>query len=84
MQDTSTKPTSNIRKILAAVGMAIGGCAPLITGIVGIWGYATKGYFIAKTGERVDGPIGFIVCTLFILAGLWMIAYAIRLYCRRS
>ncbi len=63
--------------------MGIGGCAPLITGIVGVWGYATKGYFIAKTGELVDSPAGFIVCLFFILAGLWMIAYAIRLYRRR-
>jgi hypothetical protein len=60
----------------------VGGLAPLLTGLVGIHGYLTKGYFIAKSGETVTGPAGWIVCSSFVLAGLGMMALAVRHYRR--
>jgi hypothetical protein len=77
----NTNPTW--RQSLRAIGLALGGLAPLVTGGVGIWHYLTQGNFIAKTGERIDGPSGLLMSGFFILAGLVMIGHAIRLYrCR--
>jgi len=62
----------------------LGGLAPLVTGIVGIWGYVTRGYFISKTGELISGPLGLLMSGFFIFAGLGMIVYAIWLYRRKQ
>ena len=71
---------SKRRVKIGAIGLALGGLAPMVTGIVGVWGYITRGYFISKTGERVDGPAGILMSVFFILAGLGMIGYAIWQY----
>ena len=71
---------SKTRLTFATIGMIVGGLAPLATGIVGVWGYLTKGYFISKTGELIDGPAGILMSGFFILAGIGMIVYAVRRY----
>ena len=68
------------RTAIAAIGLSLGGLAPLVTGLVGVWGYITRGYFISKTGQLVDGPLGIVVSGLFVLAGLGMIVHAICFY----
>ena len=69
-----------IRVILGAVGMMLGGLAPLATGIIGVHGYVTKGYFISRTGDHISGLSGILVSMFFILAGFAMIAYGIWKY----
>ena len=71
------------RLLLRTIALCLGGLAPLVTGLIGFWDYATQDYFIAKNGDIVDGPIGLVVCGLFVIAGLAMIIYAIRSYRRR-
>lgn len=78
------KPLSKRRVTLGAVALALGGLAPLITGAVGIHGYLTQGYFVARTGEIVSGPLGWAVCIAFILAGLGMMVLAARQYRRHT
>jgi MFS family permease len=77
-------PRSKRSAAIGAVGMAVGGLAPMITGIVGIYGYLTEGYFVSKSGEVVTGPVGWIASIFFILAGLGMMALAVRLYRRHT
>jgi hypothetical protein len=83
MNSYSTKKLSRKRAVIRALGLGLGGLAPLATGLVGMWGYATRGYFIAKTGETIDGPLGMVASGLFIFAGLCMIGYAIWSYRRK-
>ena len=75
---------SKKRVTLGAIGLAVGGLAPLVTGLVGVWGYLTRGYFISKTGELVDGPSGILMSGFFILSGIGMMVYAIWLYRRHT
>lgn len=70
------------RERLALVGLCLGGLAPLITGLIGLWDYVTRGYFISKTGQIVSGPSGIIVSCLFVLAGIAMIIVAVNSYRR--
>jgi hypothetical protein len=42
-----------------------------------------QGHFVAKNGAIVAGPIAWIASSLFILAGLGMVAFAIRQYRRK-
>lgn len=70
--------------LIGAIGLVIGGLAPLLTGLAGFWGYATQGYFIGKSGEKVDGPPGMIFCGFLVLAGLGMIICAVWLYRKQS
>ena len=82
MKEDSPVPKSKTRKILWTIGLMLGGLAPLVTGVIGIWGYITLGYITSKTGEIIDDPSGIFVSGLFIIAGIWMIVYAIRQYLR--
>jgi len=68
------------RLIIGTVGLSLGGLAPIVTGIVGAWSYITQGYFVAKTGELIYGPIGLLSSGFFILAGTAIIGYAIWSY----
>lgn len=70
--------------MIGAIGLSLGALAPIVTGAVGLWGYATRGYFIAKTGEMVNGPAGLVTCIFFVLAGLWMMGYAVYKYRRQT
>ena len=79
----SKKPTRK-RLAIATIGLCIGGLAPLVTGLVGIWQFLARGYFISKTGEPVGGLLAVVASGMFILAGLGMIAYAIADYSRKS
>jgi ribosomal protein S18 acetylase RimI-like enzyme len=74
---------SRRRTLLGATAFGLGGLAPLATGLVGIRAYLVDGFFVAKTGERVDGPEGLVVCGLLVLAGLGMIGQAVR-WARRA
>lgn len=71
------------RAALAAICLSLGSLAPLVTGLIGVWGYLTRGYFISKTGELVDGPLGIVVSGFFVLAGLGMIGHAIWSFRRK-
>ncbi len=82
MESRPPKQYTNRRVTFGAIGLAAGGLAPLVTGLVGVWGYLTRGYFISKTGELIDGPAGILMSGVFILAGIGMIGYAIWLYRR--
>jgi len=84
MEKTPTTNHARLKITLGTVGLILGGLAPLITGIVGIWSYAKQGYFISKTGELIDGPSGILMSGFFILAGLGMIIFAIWKYRRES
>ena len=75
---------SKRRAAWGAIGLVLGALPPVVTGIVGLWDYLTQGYFISKTGERIDGPAGIVMSGLFILAGLGMIAYALWSYRRQG
>lgn len=68
--------------MVRSAGLALGGLAPLVTGIIGLWGYVTRGYIISKTGDLIDGPSGLWMSVFFILVGIGMIVYAIW-SCRR-
>ena len=48
--------------------------------MVGLHGCVTQGYFVAKTGQIVSGATAWIASALFILAGLGMMALAVRWY----
>lgn len=75
---------TRLRATLGAIGLSLGGLAPLLTGLVGVRGYLVQGYFTSRTGDRVDGPVGMVVCGFFILAGSAMIIHAIRMYRRHA
>ena len=83
--DTATPSStkrSKIRVTLGAVGLALGGLAPLVTGIIGVWEYITKGYVISKTGELITGLSGVLMSVFFIIAGFAMMGYALWSYRR--
>lgn len=67
---------------LGAIGLGIGGLAPLVAGILGVWGYIRRGYSISRSGEPIDGLWGVVLSGFLVLAGLGMIGYAIWLYLR--
>jgi hypothetical protein len=77
------KPMSKRRIRIGAAALALGGLAPLLTGVVGLHGYFTKGLFVAKNGEVVTGVTAWIASGAFIMAGLGMIALAAWQYRRR-
>ena len=64
---------------LGALGLCIGGLAPLITGFIGMRDYLAQGYFISKTGQQVEGPLAATIATSYVLMGLIMIGCALRL-----
>lgn len=84
MGKLSRKKLPQTRSILVLVGLCLGGLAPLATGIIGLWGYVTRGYFISKTGQIISGPIGIIVSCFFVLTGIAMIVFAILSYKREN
>lgn len=67
---------------MGSIALAIGGLAPMVTGVVGLHGYFTQGHFVAKTGQIVSGAAAWIASSVFILAGLGMMALAIWQYRR--
>jgi hypothetical protein len=75
---------SRKRLALGAAGLFIGGLAPLVTGLIGMWQFLNHGYFISKTGDLVEGPLAMMASGMFILAGSGMIAYAIVNYRRKT
>lgn len=81
--NTSRKP-SRKRLLLGTTGLCIGGLAPLVTGLIGMWQYIDQGYFISKTGDRVEGSLAFVGSGMLILAGLAVIFYAIVSFRRKS
>jgi hypothetical protein len=78
------KSFSKRRVTIGAIALAIGGLAPLLTGVVGMHAYLTEGLFVAKNGESVTGPTAWIASSLFILAGLGMMALAAWQYRRHT
>ena len=66
--------------MIGCTGLAVGGLAPLVTGLVGLHGCVMQGYLVAKTGQIVSGATAWIASALFILAGLGMMALAVRWY----
>ena len=64
------------------LGFAAGGLAPLVTGLVGVWSYWSKGYVVAKTGEVLEGPGSVVLSAFFVLAGLTMIGVGLRWFVR--
>ena len=61
--------------LIGSAGLTLGGLAPMVTGLKGLFDFHRQGFFIAKTGEHVDGPTGIFVCVFFVLAGSGMIGY---------
>jgi hypothetical protein len=84
MSGSASKKLSRKRLALGAIGLCIGGLAPLVTGLIGMWQFHNFGYFISKTGDPVEGPLAIVASGMFILAGLGMIAYAIVTYRRKT
>jgi hypothetical protein len=72
------------RLMLGTIGLCIGGLAPLVAGLIGMWQYIDRGYFISKTGDLVEGPLAIVGSGMFILAGLGLIFYAIVSFRRKS
>ena len=83
LADTTKKPTRK-RLALTAIGLCIGGLAPLATGVVGLWQYLDRGYFSSKTGDHVEGPLAVVASGVFILVGVAMIAHALVSYIRKT
>jgi hypothetical protein len=81
--NTPMKPSGK-RFAIGVIGLCVGGLAPLVTGLIGMWQYLDRGYFISKSGDLVEGPLAIVGSGIFILAGLGMIAYAIVIYRRRT
>jgi len=75
-----SRPMSRRGVIIGCTGLAVGGLAPLVTGLVGLHDCLTQGYFVAKTGQIVSGAAAWIASVFFILAGLGMMALAVRWY----
>ena len=80
----ASKEPSRKRLVLGTIGLCIGGLAPLVTGLIGMWQFLTRGHFISKTGDLVEGPLAIVASGVFILAGLGMIAFAIVIYLRKT
>jgi len=78
----ATNRSSQQKIALGVVGLGLGGLAPLVTGLIGMWSYATQGYFVSKTGDLIEGPFAMAASGVFVLLGLGMIGYAIWLYRR--
>ena len=70
--------------LIGSIAFAVGGLAPMATGIVGLHGYFTEGHFIAKTGQVVSGTTAWVASSVFILAGLGMMALALWQYRRHA
>ena len=81
--EAQSQPPSKRRALIGSIALAVGGLAPLVTGLVGLHGYFTKGYFIAKTGQVVSGTTAWAASSVFILAGLGMMTLAAWQYRRR-
>ena len=80
MKADRAKPFTKRRIMIGTAAPALGGLAPLLTGAVGIHDLLKQGHFVAKNGAIVAGPIAWISSSLFISAGLGMVAFAIRQY----
>ena len=74
---------SKRRALIGSIALTVGGLAPLVTGLVGLHGYLTQGYFVAKTGQIVAGTTAWVASLVFILAGLGMMALAVWQYRRQ-
>ena len=71
-----SRPMSRRRIVIGCTALAVGGLAPMATGLVGLRGCLTQGYFVAKTGQIVSGATAWIASAAFVLAGLGMMALA--------
>ena len=83
-QTNPSRPMSRRGVIIGCTGLAVGGLAPLVTGLVGLHDCLTQGYFVAKTGQIVSGATAWIASAFFVLAGLGMMALAVRWYRKHS
>jgi hypothetical protein len=54
-------------------GLALGGLAPFVVGIIGVWSYVVHGYVTMRNGEQDSSIVGALVSILFMLVGLAMI-----------
>lgn len=79
-----SKPLPGLGLMIGCTGLAIGGLAPLITGLVGLQDCLTQGFFVAKTGQIVSGATAWINSIAFILAGLGMMALAAYQFRKRT
>jgi hypothetical protein len=75
-----SRPISRRRILVGSTALAVGGLAPLATGLVGLHGCLTQGHFVAKTGQIVSGATAWIASAAFIVAGLGMMALAVYQY----
>ncbi|MDX1378801.1 MAG: hypothetical protein R3307_08130 [Anaerolineales bacterium] len=83
MSAQTGKRFSHKRLIVEVIALCIGGFAPLVTGVVGMWSFIERGYFVSKTGDLIAGPLAIFASVAFIFAGLGLIAYAIWNYRRK-
>lgn len=83
MSAQTKKGVSRKRLLIEVIALCIGGLAPLVTGIVGMWGFVECGYFVSKTGDLIEGPLAVFASGAFILAGLGLITFAIWNYRRK-
>jgi len=84
MTANNSNRVSRKRLAIGTIALCIGGLAPLVTGLIGMWQFLTRGYFVSKTGDLVEGPLALVASAVFIFAGLGMIAYAMVIYRRRT
>jgi ABC-type transport system involved in multi-copper enzyme maturation permease subunit len=75
---------SKRRLLIGSIALAVGGLAPMMTGVVGLYGYFTQGYFISRSGQNVSGTTAWVSSSIFVLAGLGMMAIALWQYRKRT
>lgn len=59
-------------------GLVLGGLAPFVVGIIGVWSYVVHGYVTMRNGEQDSSIVGVLVSILFMLVGLATILLGLR------
>lgn len=82
MQSERDLPTA-----LAVIGAILGGLLPLGISVVGIWGYAERGYLRSRTGEGIEAGwptwAGFVWYAILVIGGVLLIRWGVALYRRQ-
>lgn len=77
-----------VAAITGAIGAVIGGLLPVVLSLIGIWGYAQRGYLISRQGGTIEaGPptwAGLAWYAIMFFGGIVLIRWGIGFYRRHG
>lgn len=79
---------SRILVLMGTIGALIAGLLPVVLGVIGIWGYARRGYFLSRAGWPIEEGwatwIGLLWYGIVILGGLALIRWSLAFHRRHT